>query len=717
MIRTALLLLSLSISFAAAQAQGTHLWSQSSFSDFEHGTPDGVSILSTGGLEAGRSARLIATTDAATIWTLAADKQGDVYVGTGSPATVTRISPDGKQTKLFTTKDLSVQCVRVGPDDAVYAATLPSGKVYRLNTAGASAKDDASATVVFDPSTTPDKPKYLWDMTFDSQGRLYVATGGTAAIYRVTAGHAPELFYKSDEQHIRSLAFAPNGTLYAGTDGTGLVYRISPEGKAYVVFEALKREITALAVAPSGAVYLAAVGEKGRTGLPPLPVTGTATVTTTITVVQPGSVQAFNGNTIIPDGSEVYELSPEGTPRRIWAGHDDIVYALASTSEGLLAATGNRGHLYRIAEDGSFADIAHLDAGQAVGFAATGAGLAVATANPGKLYLLADKPATPIYTSQVFDAQVSARWGRAEVEPGAARTSFQLEGRAGNVENPARGWSEWKRVDPGAPLGLEPARYVQWRATLGAAGRVGSIAINYLPVNLAPVVDELVVVPGARVNAANLQPPMPQQISISFASAPSSNYDPNASTSPLAAIRDKSAVTARWAAHDDNGDELSFALYYRGEDQSAWRLLKDRLTDRFYTFDASLLPDGAWRMKVVASDEPSHVPGEALTGERESERFLIDTATPSITTMAAHLEGGSVHVTATATDPATPIAHAEYSIDAGRWQYVEPVGKLSDALTEHYDFTAPVSGAVDHLVTLRVYDRYDNAIAAKVVAH
>jgi hypothetical protein len=53
-----------------------------------------------------------------------------------------------------------------------------------------------------------------------------------------------------------------------------------------------------------------------------------------------------------------------------------------------------------------------------------------------------------------------------------------------------------------------------------------------------------------------------------------------------------------------------------------------------------------------------------------------------------------LHASLVATDATSPIAHAEYSLDAGRWQYLEPVGKLSDSLTEHYDFTVPYSAAI-----------------------
>jgi len=63
------------------------------------------------------------------------------------------------------------------------------------------------------------------------------------------------------------------------------------------------------------------------------------------------------------------------------------------------------------------------------------------------------------------------------------------------------------------------------------------------------------------------------------------------------------------------------------------------------------------------------------------------------------------------------IKRAEYSIDAKDWQYVEPVGQISDSKTEAYDFTIPVpAGDVqEHVIVVRAYDRFDNMGAAKVV--
>ena len=81
----------------------------------------------------------------------------------------------------------------------------------------------------------------------------------------------------------------------------------------------------------------------------------------------------------------------------------------------------------------------------------------------------------------------------------------------------------------------------------------------------------------------------------------------------------------------------------------------------------------------------------------------------------------SVHVTFRAGDGFSPLKRAEYSVDAGDWKYVEPVGQLSDAKNETYDFKFTLEPAKDgaptsdHVVVVRVYDRYENMGAAKTL--
>lgn len=715
----------------SVHAQGTKLWTQSKFEELEQGTPNGVAITSDGQLMAGPSSAMVAKTPSTYVWSIAADKAGNAYVGTGSPATVLKLAPDGKTSKMFSSKDVSVQVVRLGPDGDVYAATLPSGKVYRL---APDAKDltEATATVVFDPAKTAEKPKYVWDLAFDKQGRLYIAAGGPAGIYRVdakSAGAAPELFFKSDEQHIRCLAFDWSGNLIAGSDGTGLVYRIDKAGKGYVIYDSSKEEITSVAVGANGAVYAAAVGAKGHQTLPPLPVTGQAVIT--IRIVQPGSVGALSSNTVIPEGSEIDEIAPNGAPRMLWEDHGDIVYALRWTPRGLLAATGNRGRIYRIQQDGSYADIAHLEASQVTGFADSSADLLVSTANTGKVFRISHGDAPQgTYLSDVFDAGVFSQWGRAEVETGPGSGSFDLYARVGNIENPERAWSDWKKITPNVgSLGVQPARFVQWKAVLHPGADVSSVGIDYLPVNVAPVVEEITVQPGARVVLNNLAE-QAEHVAVNFPAAHQPgvmNFAMPAGGGPLVGLKDKAFVTVRWLAHDDNDDTLEYAVYYRGAREHNWMLLKQHIHHDFLSFSSDLLPDGLYRIKVVASDAPSHNAGDGLTGDKVSDQFLIDTAPPVVSGMTAQMTGDRIHAQLIATDATSPISRAEYSVDAGPWQYIAPVGKISDSLTEKFDFNAPLraraqgfqapADSSEHVITVRVFDREENSVTAKTVVH
>jgi hypothetical protein len=190
-------------------------------------------------------------------------------------------------------------------------------------------------------------------------------------------------------------------------------------------------------------------------------------------------------------------------------------------------------------------------------------------------------------------------------------------------------------------------------------------------------------------------------------------------------VHDRDSIGIRWSAHDDNDDQLVYSVYYRGDGESRWLLLKSNLGDRYYSFDASLLPDGGYTAMVEASDAPSHTPGEALTARRESSRFEVDSTPPVITGPSAAPEGTQLRVHFRATDSFSPIKRAEYSLDAGDWQFVEPVGQLSDSKTEDYDFRVPLTtaaasaGAVpvsnDHVVVVRAFDRFDNQATAKVL--
>jgi hypothetical protein len=418
-------------------------------------------------------------------------------------------------------------------------------------------------------------------------------------------------------------------------------------------------------------------------------------------------------------GSDVYRIAPDGSPARVWTSHEDIVYALAFDSRGrLLAGTGNRGHIFAITAPDDFSDLLKAPASQVTAFAkAPGGGLYAATSNLGKVFVLGPGPeAEGTYQSDVFDAKIFSRWGRAQFR-GAG--NVDLYARSGNVDNPDRNWSAWKKIDLGknGETGIPAARYAQWKAVLHAGTAtpgVDSLALNYLPKNAAPEIDDVTVQVGMKYQ------PMPKTTGISMGSDSSGSSGPHFEV-PTPSSRDRDSIGVKWNAHDENDDQLVYSLYYRGDGETRWLLLKDNLTDKAYSFDASLLPDGGYTVKVVASDAPSHSPGEALTASKESRRFEVDTTPPRIENLAASVEAGQIHVTFRAGDSFSPIKRAEYSVDAGEWKYVEPLGQLSDAKTENYDFKITPEAAKDggasseHVVVVRVYDRYENMGAAKTL--
>jgi outer membrane protein assembly factor BamB len=641
-----------------------------------------------------------------------------------------RVTPDGKATRLLETKELAVQAVAVARDSALIAASSPDGKVYRVPAGG------GTATVIFDPATSEEKPKYLWDVAASPNGDVYVAAGAPAVVYKVPAsGGKAQVLFKTADQHIRCLLLAADGTLWAGTDGSGVIYRMDTKvagAKPFAAYAAPRREITALTMDEAGNVYAAGVGARGSMPLPPLPVTGNVGIT--VTFSQPGSTAAAGTNSLVSDGSEIYRIAKDGTPARLLTMKEDVVYALAFRKGALLAATGNRGRVYKIdtAVPGRFTDVAHLDAAQGMAFAPAKDGLLVTTSNSGKLFRLADSPAKEsVYTSEVFDAQGYSRWGRVEAHTDGAPAGYELWVRSGNVQSPVMGWSDWVRMSPEGVAAIPEGRFAQWKAVLHDGSGIDSVGLNYLPRNVAPVVDEIVVQPGAKM-AAGAATPAATTVQVAFPvtapANPAAAFQQDANTAPLTAQKDKSSVTARWLAHDDNGDDLMFAVWYRGVGETNWRLLKDQIRDRYYSFDASLLPDGNYELRVVASDAPVHTDSQTLTGERISPAFVVDTTPPVPGVLAASIVPSRagvtphIHATLDAHDATSPIAHAEYSVDGGAWQYLEPVGQVSDSQTERYDFTAevpqattPVIDAKEHVIAVRVYDRYDNMAAVKAV--
>jgi sugar lactone lactonase YvrE len=744
---------------STSYAEHTRRWRQSTYDEFLKGTAHGVAVRSDGRLELAPKFTLLADADASYLWSVRLDPKGTLYAAGGSPAKVFRFDSNGKPAVVFDSTDLSAQAIAFDAKGTLYVGTSPDGKVYRVSAAG-------EKSVFFDPKT-----KYIWDLAFSPDGTLYVATGDKGQVFAVAPDGKGELFYSSDEAHIRILAFDAKGNLIAGTEPSGRVLRISrsssknsakdskdsatARAEAFVLYETAKREVTSLAVSADGSIYVSAIGEKQRTAQAPTTFISTPQGTTTITaggVITSGQLQQPQPFVPFPPllSSSIYRISADGVPEELWSSREEVVYTLGLASDGrLLAGTGNSGALLAIDGHGVFAHLAKSGSAQITGMARNSAGkILLCTANPGKVYSLGPEyEAEGTFESRSFDAQLFSQWGRLEWwSPPAAEGAkasvhsndprVEFFARSGNTEDPGREWSRWfgPYTKSGSAMEAPSARFVQWKAVIHD-GRPGDgidwVSLAYLPRNVAPVIDGIAIQePGVRAQGqAGISPgqqpvpvtlKMPPPPNVAGVTIAQSNAPPRFEQPPQG-TQQKGYQTVLWTAHDDNDDELRYAVYFRGENEREWKLLKDNLDQKFYSWDTTTLPDGAYYLKIAATDAPSNPPSLALKTERESERFEVDNTPPVIEQLEAVVavtRGGSpsfvsVIVKFGARDATSSIERAQYSVDGGEWILIAPTNGISDAPEERYEFSVRGLSLGEHTVAVRAYDRFENVGSAK----
>jgi len=739
-------------------AEHTRRWRQSTYDEFLKGTAHGVAVRSDGRLELAPKFTLLADADASYLWSIRLDPKGTLYAAGGSPAKVFRFDSNGKPAVVFDSADLSVQAIAFDSKGVLYVGTSPDGKVYRVSSTG-------EKSVFFDPKT-----KYIWDLAFAPDGTLYVATGDKGQVFAVAPDGKGEVFYSSDEAHIRVLAFDGNTNLIAGTEPSGRILRISGRSRAtgkgskdsaagkaegFVLYETSKREVTSLVVAKDGAIYASAIGEKQRISQPPTTVISTPLGTTTFTtggVVSPGQIQPQPSFVPFPplNSSSIYRISADGAPEELWSSREDMVYALGLASDGrLLAGAGNSGALLAIDGHGVFAHLAKSGSAQITGIARNSAGkVFLCTANPGKVYSVGPEyEAEGTFESRSFDAQLFSKWGRIEWwSPPPAATAkdsahanashaedprLEFFVRSGNTEDPGREWSRWfgPYSKSGSAMEAPAARFVQWKAIIHD-GRPGDgvdwVSLAYLPRNVAPVIDGIALQdPGVRAQSqpgiSSGQPTpvilkVPPSPNVSGVVITQSSTPPRFEQAPQG-TQQKGYQTVVWTAHDDNDDDMRYAVYFRGENEREWKLLKDNLDQKFYSWDTTALPDGAYYLEIVATDAPSNSPSAALRTERESERFEVDNTPPVVEDVrvgpASGKMSGGHPASFTVRDASSSIERAQYSIDGGDWVLVVPNTGISDALVEHYDIGLPPLPPGEHTIAVRAYDRFESVGSAK----
>lgn len=708
---TGLLLASLLAASAVSPAEATqvHIFQIQNQAGFLAGTLEGVSVDSLGRMTLAPRAERLASIGEPFLLSAAAAGDGWV-VGTGNAGKVLRIDAKGKVSELFAAPEPEVFAVWVDPDGTVFAGTSPRGKVYRI----ANGKSD----VYFDPGET-----YIWALARAKDGGLLVATGTQGKLFKVSAAGAAgrgEVLYDSDDTHLRSMEVLPDGDVLLGTAGEGLILRLGKDGNARTLYDADEPEVVALAVGPDGTCYAGVVAsESSLVDLSQQPAQGGDAQA----APQPDAGDTPAGTR--PAGatgprSELLSISPNGVVESLWSFTNDTVYDVLWSKGRLWAATGLEGKLYSWSDRQLLLE-KDVDERQIVTLLPGDAGPAFATTNAAALYrITAQTEKTGTYTSAALDAGQTARFGtfrwRGET-PGSSNVRFSF--RSGMSAEPDRTWSPWTAAKKGEEIQLDDlprGRYVQWRAELdGSNGtpRLYTAELSYRQENLSPRIDGLAALEPGQIlvpqnfNPSNqvYEPAHPTREGI-FTTVGQPADEDDGRTKPL---WKKGFRTLRWAASDPNQDSLEYELSFRPADSDGdWLRVADELTETYYAFDATALPDGVYRFRLRASDRSSNDPGSALTAERVSDPVVVDNTTPVMVKLDRP-SGTGGKVRATVRDSANPLREAMVSVDAQEWKPVPSADGLIDGQTETL-IVDPGAAKPGGLLLLRVTDAAYNVV-------
>lgn len=674
---------------------------------FLRGTLEDVAVDPLGSLSLAPRANKITGLEEPFVLSAARSEEGWI-VGTGSDGRVLAVDSRGRVEKLMEAPGEQIFAVAVGVGGVIWAGASPSGAIWRL----ADGKAERFAET---------GESYIWSLVAGDDGSLWAGTGPRGRLLRIDSQGRSAVMWDGQDPHVRVVRRASGGGVVLGTAGTGLVVRIDADGRAATIFDAAQPEIVDLVVADDGTVWAAAIAsEASQVELRPKEKPeseGEGEVTVTVTAEGDGPIGSrppgFQGAR-----SEVLEIGGRGGATAIASLADQTVLSLVESGGRLWVGTGLEGKVYSI-RDRRLVLEHDDDERQVVALLGRPDGPpSLVTTNGGSIVQLEQNGSrSGSFLSPVLDSGQVARFGiarwRGEAPPG---TKVTLAVRSGMSAEPDGGWTAWTPAREATELSLTDlpeGRYVQVKVGLegkdGASPTVAALELSWRQLNQRPKIDAFeamapgeVLVPqsfntGTQVyEAAN---PTRGGIFTSLTQSPEGGEDARTKT-----VYKRGFQTYRWKVSDPNGDELRAKLEVRREtgDPRWYTLVEDR-AEGYFAFDATVLPDGIWRVRLTVSDARSSAPGEALVTEAVSEPLVLDQTAPSVRITSR--TAGRIEVDVV--DGLNPLREAVYSVDAQSWTKAAAEDGLVDGRRETLVIDSIPNDA--GLVLLRVTDAAFNS--------
>jgi hypothetical protein len=657
-----------------AEAVGTRTFVLDTLEKMQGGDLKGVSIASDGTVRAGFTLGSAPVPDATTIFSGVTLADGSTLLGTSPNGKIYRAAGD-TVTLFAETNALAVTSIVQAKNGTVFASTMPEGKIFKVSQGKA------------EPFATLADVSHVWALALDKAGTgLFAATGPEGKVFHVEANGGNSVYYRSTENHLVSVAVAENGDVYAGSSGKGQLYKITGPGRATVIGDLPGEEVKAIAIGKNNVVW-AIANEYGEPPEPPKrsPAAGRTPA---------GPSTAARGK---PGKGQLHRFDAQGRSERMMK-HDDTHYmSLALDDKGMpYVGTGAEGRVYTVDDAHVVTLVADTDERQVGALAVAGGKAWVASSDPPVLHrILGRGGPDAVWTSKVLDASIRARFGTISWHASGA---VEISYRTGGTSTPDATWSGWSAPLAGpAPVNAS-ARYIQVRARFSRDPNalLTDITIPFVTDNVRPVVTEV----NAVAKAGPTKEPAKE--------VPASGGEPP---------KHETVVKVTWKVDNPDADPLRFRVAFKKEGQAQWRdaLKADEVhTKTELDWETSALPEGKYRVRVEASDEPANPPDQVQKHALESDPVLVDNTPPRID----NLQMAGRRIRMRVIDGTSPIARVEMAVDGKtEWRPLAPADGVFDTTDEAVD--SDVSSVVppgSHIVVVRAYDVAGNSVARDVEA-
>jgi len=615
---------------------------------------DGVGIHSKGYLTLVPKAETLFSPPEEIVWSLV--KSGNViYAGVGETGNILYIREDGETGVMSKLGKLCVKALAADGKGNVYAGG-PDGIIYLF-------PDIINQSPFFRTGE-----KYIWSMIFDAHGVCYAGTGPEGRVYRINPDGTGELLYDGEEKHILSLA-ADEKNVYAGTGGEGLIYRIDLQSRKGTVLARLPgREITDICIKERD---LYAVSNPGK----PLKGSGVSKPKAAPAKSGPGSSGSkkkaacglFKVSTDDGD-TDLFFKPPAGN-----------ISSAALLEDGRIAVgTDKQGTVYLIEDKENWIEFSIENVGAVRDIFPLARGFLAGTGKKGFITRFSTMNMTEgEYVSKKYGIAEVERWGILESEIDPEGTSVRYFFRTGRVESSDENWTDWKEIADGDLSSLETGKpFFQMKLAIRNAETAGPpvvrrIQFSFRPVNRKPEIKifQIVKKGNSRGNKGqNSQPPS------------------GGSDSGIPVRQD--SIQLKWNCSDPNGDPLSYTICRKLKGGGRWIVEQENIKKNKTMLGTGFIPDGKYRIKLIASDEQANINGRGFSVEKElDECIIVDRTSPAVSVLAAQLSEKTFTVKCRAEDALSPLRRCFYRVNEKEWKPVPAEDMLFDELEEECEFS------------------------------